>query len=447
MRRILIVGGGYAGFYTAWRLEKTLRRGEAEVTLVDPRSYMTYQPFLPEVTAGSVEARHVAVSLRRHLTRTTVVAGSVVEIRHADKTAIIRPLEGPDYSFEYDIVVVTAGAVTRTFPIPGIAEEAIGMKQVEEAVAVRDQLLTAFERASTLPPGAERRRLLTTTVVGGGFTGVEVFGELLALATALLKFYPQLGFDELDFHLVEAMGRILPEVTDEPGRWVVRHLEERGAHVHLNTQLTSASGGHIVLSTGEEYDTELLVWTAGNAANPIVAKHTDLPVDQRGLLQVHADLRVGIEGEPAIVDAWGAGDNASVPDLASPKPGARTVPNAQHAVRQGKRLAKNLAASLRGEEPKPYIHHSLGVVATLGLGRGIFQYKGIVITGFLGWVMHRGYHVLAVPTWERKVRVALVWLSALFFGRDIVSLQTTQTPRQAFTSGGVPPEVAPLGRR
>ncbi|MFB2600130.1 NAD(P)/FAD-dependent oxidoreductase [Herbiconiux sp. P17] len=447
MRRILIVGGGYAGFYTAWRLEKKLRRGEAEVTLVDPRSYMTYQPFLPEVTAGSVEARHVAVSLRRHLKRTTVVAGSVVEIRHADKTVIIRPLEGPEYPFEYDIVVVTAGAVTRTFPIPGIAEEAIGMKQVEEAVAVRDQLLTAFERASTLPPGPERRRLLTTTIVGGGFTGVEVFGELLSLATALLKRYPQLRFDEIDFHLVEAMGRILPEVTDEPGQWVVRHLEQRGAHVHLNTQLTSAADGHIVLSTGEEYDTELLVWTAGNAANPIVAKHTDLPVDQRGLLQVHADLRVGVEGEPAIPDAWGAGDNASVPDLASPKPGARTVPNAQHAVRQGKRLAANLAANLRGEEPKPYIHHSLGVVATLGLGRGIFQYKGIVIKGFLGWVMHRGYHVLAVPTWERKVRVALVWLSAVFFGRDIVSLATTQTPRQAFTSGGMPPEVAPLGRR
>jgi NADH dehydrogenase len=447
MRKILIVGGGYAGFYTAWRLEKKLRQGEAEVTLVDPRSYMTYQPFLPEVTAGSVEARHVAVSLRRHLRRTDVVAGSVVEIRHGEKTAIIRPLEGPDYPFEYDIVVVTAGAVTRTFPIPGIVEEAIGMKQVEEAVAVRDQLLTAFERASTLPRGPERRRLLTTTIVGGGFTGVEVFGELLALATALLKRYPQLSFDEIDFHLVEAMGRILPEVTDEPGRWVVRHLEERGAHVHLNTQLTSAAGGHIVLSTGEEYDTELLVWTAGNAANPVVAKHTDLPVDQRGLLQVHADLRVGVEGEAAIPDAWGAGDNASVPDLASPKPGARTVPNAQHAVRQGKRLAANLAATLRGEEPKPYLHHGLGVVATLGLGRGIFQYKGIVIKGFLGWVMHRGYHVLAVPTWERKVRVALVWLSAVFFGRDIVSLATTQTPRQAFTSGGMPPEVAPLGRR
>ncbi|MFC0505399.1 NAD(P)/FAD-dependent oxidoreductase [Micromonospora costi] len=437
MRRILIVGGGYAGFYTAWRLEKKLRRDEAEVTLVDPRPYMTYQPFLPEVAAGSVEARHVAVSLRGHLRRTTVIAGSVTEIDHAHKTATIRPLDGPDRPFEYDVVVVTAGAVTRTFPIPGVAEGAIGLKHVEEAVAIRDRLLTAFERASGLPPGPERTRLLTVTVVGGGFTGVEGFAELLSLATALLKRYPELTASELAFHLVEAQGRILPEVTDDVGRWVVRHLEQRGAHIHLNTQLVSAEDGHVVLSTGEEYDTELLIWTAGNGANPVVAKQTDLPIDDKGRLLVRADLRVGTEDAP-IPDAWGAGDNAAVPDLASPVPGALTVPNAQHAVRQGKRLAANLVADLRGRRVKQYAHHSLGVVATLGLGRGVFQYRRLVVKGFPAWVMHRGYHVLAVPTWERKVRVLLVWLSAVVFGRDIVSLQSVQQPRAAFTAGGTP---------
>ncbi|MFC0680032.1 NAD(P)/FAD-dependent oxidoreductase [Lysobacter korlensis] len=431
MRRILIAGGGYAGFYTAWKLEKWLRRDEAEVTIVDPRPYMTYQPFLPEVTAGSVEGRHVAVSLRRHLRKTAVVAGTVTRIDHAQKTATVRPADGPERRIQYDIVVVTAGAVTRTFPIPGIAEHAIGLKHVEEAVAVRDRLLSAFERASVLPPGHERRRLLTVTVVGGGFTGVEVFGELLSLASALLKSYPELHFSDLDFHLVEAQGRILPEVTDKPGQWVVDHLEERGAHVHLNTQLVSAENGHIVLSTGEAYDTELLIWTAGNASNPVVATHTDLPIDARGLLRVRADLRVGTD-DAIVPDAWGAGDNAAVPDLAVPVPGARTVPNAQHAVRQGKRLARNLVADLRGEVPQPYVHHSLGVVATLGLGHGIFQYRGIVIKGFLGWVIHRGYHVLAVPTWERKVRVLLVWLTAVVFGRDIVSLLSVQRPRDAF---------------
>ncbi|OKK05046.1 NAD(P)/FAD-dependent oxidoreductase [Streptomyces sp. CB02400] len=435
MREILIVGGGYAGFYTAWGLERKLRPGEARVTVVDPRPYMTYQPFLPEVVAGSVEARHAAVSLRRHLHRTRLIAGSVTEIRNAARTVTVRPDAGPDFDLHYDVLVVTAGAVTRTFPIPGLSEEAFGLKHVEEAVAIRDRLLTSFDRAATLPHGPERRKLLTITVVGGGFSGVEGFGELLALAGALLKHYPEIGRQELSFHLVEARGRILPEVTDKPGEWVVRSLEARGAWVHLNTQLVSAKNGHVELSDGVAYDSGLIVWTAGNASNPIVHNHTDLPVDERGLLTVRADLRVGTDAE-VVPDVWAAGDDASVPDLAARPPGARTVPNAQHAVRQGKRLAKNIVASLRGRPTKDYVHHSLGVVATLGLGRGIFQYRRLVIKGFPAWLMHRGYHVLAVPSWERKARVLAVWITAFLYGRDIVSLASVEHPREAFVSGG-----------
>lgn len=439
--KILIVGGGYAGFYTAWGLEKKLRRGEAEVTLVDPHGYMTYQPFLPEVTAGSIEARHVMVSLRRHLRRTTIVAGHTTSIDHAHRTATVRTNDGALREIGYDTIVVTAGAVTRTFPVPGIADEAIGLKHVEEAVAIRDQLLTAFDRAALLPPGNERRRLLTVTVVGGGFTGVEVFGELLSLATGLLRSYPELGRDDLAFHLVDANKRILPEVTDEPGRWVVEHLKRRGARIHLGTQVVSATDGRILLSTGESYGNGLLIWAAGNGSNPVVARNTDLPVDERGLVRVRADLRVSSDpstDDATVPHAWAAGDNAAVPDLASPVPGARTVPNAQHAVRQGKLLAANLVADLRGKQPRQYLHHSLGVVATLGIGQGIFQYRRLVIKGFLAWLMHRGYHVLAVPTWERKVRVLLVWVSAVFFGRDIIPLATVQRPRAAFLAGGDP---------
>lgn len=439
--KILIVGGGYAGFYTAWGLEKKLRRGEAEVTLVDPHGYMTYQPFLPEVTAGSIEARHVMVSLRRHLRRTTIIAGHTTSIDHAHRTATVRTNDGALREIGYDTIVVTAGAVTRTFPVPGIADEAIGLKHVEEAVAIRDQLLTAFDRAALLPPGNERRRLLTVTVVGGGFTGVEVFGELLSLATGLLRSYPELGRDDLAFHLVDANKRILPEVTDEPGRWVVEHLKRRGARIHLGTQVVSATDGRILLSTGESYGNGLLIWAAGNGSNPVVARNTDLPVDERGLVRVRADLRVSSDpstDDATVPHAWAAGDNAAVPDLASPVPGARTVPNAQHAVRQGKLLAANLVADLRGKQPRQYLHHSLGVVATLGIGQGIFQYRRLVIKGFLAWLMHRGYHVLAVPTWERKVRVLLVWVSAVLFGRDIIPLATVQRPRAAFLAGGDP---------
>ncbi|WP_410791316.1 NAD(P)/FAD-dependent oxidoreductase [Kribbella sp. C-35] len=433
MRRILVVGGGYAGFYTAWRLEKKLRRGEAEVIVVDPRPYMTYQPFLPEVVAGSVEARHAAVSLRRNLKHTRVVAGMVTGISHADKTVTIHPADGPDYQLTYDVIAVTAGAVTRTFDVPGVAERAIGMKHVEEAVAIRDRLFTAFDEAAGLEPGPQRRKLLTVTFVGGGFSGVEGFAELLSLARALLKKYPELSENDLGFHLVEATGRILPEVSDRPGEWVVKMLEKRGAVVHLNTSMQSADDGHVVLSDGTEFDSELIVWTAGNAATRLLRNHTDLPHNERGLVQVRADLRIGTETE-VIPDAWAAGDDAAVPDLAAPTKGAYTVPNAQNAVRQGKLLAKNLLRSLRGREPKNYRHSSLGVIATLGLGSGIFQYKRIVIKGLLAWLMHRGYHVLAVPTWDRKMRVLAIWLVALFYGRDIVSLASVQSPREAFAS-------------
>lgn len=443
MRRILIVGGGYAGFYTAWHLEKRLRRHEAAITIVDPRGYMTYQPFLPEVAAGSVEARHVAVSLRAHLRRSRIVTGHVTAIDHAHRTATVRTVDGRSHVIGYDTVVVTAGAVTRTFPVPGLRAEGIGLKHVEEAVAVRDRLLTAVDRAAALPPGPERAKLLTVTVVGGGFTGVETFGELLSLATGLLRSYPELSASELAFHLVEARDRILPEVTDGPGRWVVRHLQERGGHVHLGAQVVSATDGHVVLSTGESFDTGLLVWSAGNGTNPVVAKHTDLPVDERGLVVVRADLRVGTDAHP-VPDAWGAGDNAAVPDLASPQAGARTVPNAQHAVRQGKLLAANIVAELRGREPRPYVHHSLGVVATLGVRHGIFQYRRLVIKGRPAWWMHRGYHVLAVPTWERKVRVLLMWAAAWTFGRDIVALPTIDRPRAAFLAAGDPDVLVPL---
>ncbi|MFC9645666.1 NAD(P)/FAD-dependent oxidoreductase [Streptomyces mirabilis] len=368
---------------------------------------------------------------------------------HADRTITVRPANGADYELRYDTIVVTAGAVTRTFPIPGLAQHAIGLKHVEEAVAIRDRLMTAFDQAASLPPGAERRRLLTVTFVGGGFSGVEGFGELLSLATAMLKSYPELNSDELSFHLVEARGRILPEVGDKPGAWVVRSLERRGAHVHLNTQIHSLADGHVVLSNGEEFDSALVVWTAGNASNPVVHNHSDLPIDERGLLVVRPDLRVGTDSE-LVADAWAAGDDAAVPDLASTVPGAHTVPNAQHAVRQGRLLAKNIVADLRGRRIKNYRHSSLGVVATLGLGRGIFQYKRIVIKGLPAWLMHRGYHVLAVPSWERKIRVLTVWLTAAVFGRDLVSLASVQHPRDAFVTSGDPqrPVESPTsGRR
>ncbi len=431
MPRILIVGGGYAGFYTALKLEKHLRRGEAEVVMVDPLPYMTYQPFLPEVAAGSIEPRHAVVSHRRHLKRTTVITARVTGINHAAKTATITPEIGEPYELDYDHVVVTAGSVSRTFPIPGVADQAIGMKSIEEAVAVRDRLIDNFHRAALLPAGPERDRLLTVVVVGGGFAGIETFAELRSLASSLLEQYPGLTIDDTQFHLIEAMGRIMPEVSLKTSHWVLKNLAQRAATVHLDTQLTSAVDGRIELSTGETFESDLIIWTAGVMANPVV-RNTDLPVEERGRLRAQAELRVIDEAGAVVEGAWAAGDVAAVPDLTGGGVGGFCVPNAQHAVRQGKQLAKNLAAALRGEAPKQYIHQNLGAVAGLGLWVGVYQWRNLAIKGWIAWIMHRGYHGLAVPMWERKLRVFSGWIGHFFLGRDMVSLAARETPKAYF---------------
>lgn len=445
MPKILIVGGGYAGFYTAFKLERLLRRGEAEVTLVDPLPYMTYQPFLPEVAAGSIEPSHVVVSHRRHLPRTRIIAGRVTGISHATKTAIITPAAGEAYTERYDQIVITAGAVSRTFPIPGIADHAIGLKTVEEAAAIRDRLLTNFDKAAGLPPGPERERLLTVVVVGGGFAGIEVFAELRSFATALLRRYLEIDFDEVHFHLIEAMSRIMPEVSIETSQWVLRNLAGRNATVHLDTQLQSALDGKIVLSTGVSFESDLIIWTAGVMANPTVVRGSDLAADERGRIITRPDLRVGT-AEAAVEGAWAAGDISAVPDLSGGGVGGFCVPNAQHAVRQGKLLARNLVAVLRGENPRDYLHKNLGAVAGLGLGVGVFQSGNIALKGFIAWLAHRGYHGMAMPMWERKVRVVSDWWNQFWLGREIVSLAATEHPRAAFVEFAArprPTESAP----
>lgn len=458
MPKILIVGGGYAGFYTAWKLEKWLRQGEAEVVMVDPLPYMTYQPFLPEVAAGSIESRHAIVAHRRHLKHTRVVTAKVTAVSHATKTATITPEIGEPWEEQYDTIVMTAGAVSRTFPIPGVADEAIGLKTIEEAASIRDRLLVNFARAANLPAGPERDRLLTVVVVGGGFAGIEIFAELRSFASDLLRRYPELSFDDTHFHLVEAMGRIMPEVSLETSYWVLQNLAERGAEVHLETQLASAENGVCVLkpNEGEQQvvESDLIIWTAGVMANPMV-KGTDFPLEPRGRIRVQPDLR--IVGDDGVIEgAWACGDVAAVPDLTGGGVGGMCVPNAQHAVRQAKRLASNIVAQIRGEQLVEYKHKNLGAVAGLGVGIGVFQSGKFAMKGFLAWGAHRGYHGLAMPSWERKWRVFGDWVGGAFLGRDIASLDHRDTPRAAFEEfasrpkpaepASVAPEVAkPVG--
>jgi NADH:ubiquinone reductase (H+-translocating) len=424
-RRILILGGGYVGLYTALRLQSKLRSGEAEITLVEPRSYMTYQPFLPEASAGSLSPRHVVVPLRRVLRKCTVINGRVVSLDHAARATRIDPADGPEYDLDYDVVVNALGSVARTLPIPGLADEGVGFKTIEEAIYLRNQVLRCLDVAESTTDVERRRRALTFVFVGGGYAGVEALAELEDLARDATKYYKNITWRDLRFVLVEAMDRILPEVGPEMGEYTLRQLSERNIDIRLKTRLESCVNGEVKLSDGATFGSDTIVWTAGVKANPVMTNFGGLPLDDRGRLRCLADLRVdGVDG------AWGAGDSCAVPDLT--KPGEMCGPSAQHAVRQARVLADNIVATLRGEPLKDYAHKYAGSVASLGLHKGVAQIYGIKIKGLPAWFMHRTYHLSRVPTFNRKMRVVADWTLALFFKREIVSLGSISMPFHEF---------------
>jgi NADH dehydrogenase len=425
---VLIVGGGYVGMYTALRLQKKLRkelkRDEIKITIVDPNSYMTYQPFLPEAAAGNVSPRHVVTPLRRALPRCTVRNARVTELNHAEQWAIVQPLAGPPERISYDYLVMAAGSVSRTLPIPGLAEYGIGFKTIGEAIHLRNPVLAQLEIAESTDDEAIRRKALTFVFVGGGFAGVEALAELEDMARGAVKYMRKVTPQDLRFVLVEAADRILPEVGPEMGKWTAEQLRGRGIDVKLKTFLQSAVGGNIECSDGSSFAAGTLVWTAGVKAAPVV-RNSDLPLNERG--QVKATEYLTVEG---VVRAFTAGDNAAVPDLT--QEGMYCAPNAQHAVRQAKVLADNLVRAMRGKTLKPYVHNSVGSVAGLGLHKGVANTYGFKVKGYAAWVMHRTYHVSRVPTLNRKVRVLADWTLALFFKRETVSLGSIEQPRAEF---------------
>jgi NADH dehydrogenase len=423
---ILVVGGGYVGMYTAYGLRRAARKGKIRVTVVDPRSVMTYQPFLPEAAAGSVEPRHVVVPLRKTLKGCRVVTGRVTGIDHENKVAKVMPEEGPEYELAYDQVVVALGSIARTLPIPGLAEEATGFKNVEDAIALRNKVLDRLDVASSQPDPALRKSALTFVFVGGGYAGVEAFAELEDMARYATRYYDNIKPDDMRWVLVEATGRILPEVGEELGKYTVDQLRKRNMDIKLETRLESCEKGHVILSDGDEFDADTIVWTAGVKANPALAA-TDFPLDERGRVKTLANLR--IEG---VTDAWSAGDNAAVPDLTSEKPGVYCAPNAQHAVRQARRLAENILLVVDGKAPEDYKHKYVGSVASLGLHKGVAQLYGVKVKGWPAWFLHRTYHVSRVPTFNRKARVILDWTLALFFRREVTSLGSLQMPHEEF---------------
>ncbi|WP_414720463.1 NAD(P)/FAD-dependent oxidoreductase [Streptomyces sp.] len=438
--RILVVGGGYVGMYTALRLQRRLKRdlrraregrGGVQVVVLGPEPYMTYQPFLPEAAAGSISPRHVVVPLRRVLPHCRVVTGEARAIDHARRVATVETLAtehagtGP-VEVPYDELVLAPGSVSRALPVPGLADHGIGFKTVEEAIGLRNHVLEQLDIASSTRDPDIRAAALTFVFVGGGYAGVEALAELEDMARYACRYYHNLRPRDLKWILVEATGRILPEVGGTMGRYAVRELRRRNIDVRLETRLESCENRVAVLSDGSRHPCRTLVWTAGVKPHPVLAA-TDLPRDERGRLRCAATLRVdGVE------HAWSAGDAAAVPDLAADEPGRECAPNAQHAVRQARVLADNLVASLRGEELKEYRHAYAGSVASLGLHKGVAHVYGRKLRGYPAWLLHRAYHLSRVPTVNRKTRILAEWTLSGLFKREIVSLGSLENPRAEF---------------
>ena len=348
-------------------------------------------------------------------------------VEHTRKVATVQPSEGDPYEVSYDVLVMCPGSISRLLPIPGLAEHGIGFKTIGEAIYLRNHVLARLDLASSISDEVRRRKALTFVFVGGGYAGVEAIAELQDMARYATRYYEGVEPDDMRWVLVEAATRIMPEVSVGLALYTVERLVERGIDVRLDTRLNSIVDGHVMLSDGEEFDAETLVWTAGVKAHPILAA-TDLPRDDKGRLPCNANLTVrGVEG------VFSAGDCAAVPDLSKKDdPNALTGPSAQHAVRQAKVLARNVAAFVKGNALKDYEHAYAGSVASLGLYRGVAEVYGIKLRGIVAWFMHRTYHVSRMPTLNRKIRVLADWTGALFFRREVVSLGQLQQPRSEF---------------
>ena len=398
----LILGGGFAGAYVARLLG---RRG---ATIVSLENFMLYTPMLPEAASGTLEPRHVVVPLRVMCPHAELLLGRVNGLDEAGRVVRVET-EGGEYEVEYEQLVVALGAITRVLPVPGLAEHALGFKSLADAIHLRNHVLRQLELADAAMDPAEKDRHLTFVFVGAGYAGVEALAELSDLVHDALRHYPRLRDVRQRWVLVDAAPKILPEIPSRLGDYAARQLVQRGFDIRVSTTLESADDRVAVLSDGERIETATLVWTAGVKANPLLGE-LGLPLDERGRVRVDETLRV--EDRP---DVWALGDCARVPNAATP--GQPDPPTCQHALRQARRLAKNL----RGQVA-PYRYRMLGQVATLGRYKGIADVLGLRLRGFPGWFVTRSYHLYQLPLLSRKLRVVVDWTVSLFFRRDIAEL-------------------------
>ena len=425
--RVVIVGGGFAGLYTAIGLEKLLkRRDDISVTLLSAENFFLFTPMLPEAGASSIGTRHIVSPLRKLLRRTRPAEVSVDKIDLVSRVVFARhSLTGAVREFPYDRLVLALGGVTNYFNVPGAAQYSIPFKTLGDAIYVRNHTIDKLEEAAVEPERAAE--LVTFAVVGGGLTGVEVSGALNDFVREAVGFYPEIDRKQIRIILLEAGPRLMPEMNEELAAFAEKVLGERGVEVRTNTSVVRAERGEFELSTGERVSTGTLIWAAGVAPNPLIAT-LQVPTE-RGRIRVNEFL--AIEG---LDDAWALGDCAHIPN---PKTGKPHPPTAQHAVREGKCAAHNVAATLGIGTSKPFAYRTMGQMAIVGERTGVADVMGLRFEGFIAWFLWRTYYLMRIPQLEKRLRVVLDWTLDLFFKRDLVKLAVTRD--NELTAGEMPP--------
>ncbi len=415
MTQILILGGGFGAMAAARKLERLLKGGEAEITVVSYENFSVFTPMLPEVPSGNLEPRHVVTPIRAQLRRAKFVLGEIVGVDFTERIVEVRhAIDRTRYRLPYDHVVFALGSVTSTFNLPGVAERSLPLKDLEDAERIRNHALACFELADVTQDIGKRRRLLTFAIVGGGFTGVEAAGEFTDFFRSIARFYRNLDPKEISIVLVEAGARLLLDLPPKMGDYSAGALGRRGVRILLNAPVAGADENGLSLKDGRRVESATIIWSAGVKPSPLVAS---LPIGtgRGGAILVQRDLSVA--DYPGV---WAIGDCAQVP---SPQ-GGWYPPTAQHAIREGPVVARNIVATMRGAETQPFRYEALGMMASLGGRRGVAGMRGgFVLTGFLAWFLWRTYYLLRLPGLDRQVRVALDWTLGLVFPRDISELR------------------------